>query len=144
MAVMPLVLETKRVYVCKLISLRNLLTRKTTWLVLTTTSATSIWSRILGVYCTTKISVNTLIFQHSFSFHCDSSCFNSTGLFFLLLDSLCSLIVKTQDQNKWILPSSFHSVSASPGWTEISDLVGTSDKSPLFFPLVFLIFPSSF
>ena len=40
MAVMPLVNETKMADVGKLISLRNLLAGKTTWLVLTTTSAT--------------------------------------------------------------------------------------------------------
>ena len=71
MAVMPLVPETKMADVCKLISLGNLLARKTSWLVLTTTSATSIWSRVFGAYCMTKIFINTLIFQHSFSFHCD-------------------------------------------------------------------------
>ena len=135
MAVIPLVPEKKMVDVGKLISLRNILPRKTTWLVLTTTPATSILSHVFGAYCMTKISINTLIFQHSFSFHCDSSCYHSTGQFFLLLDSLCSLIVKTQDQNKWILPSLFHSESASPGWTEISDLVGHSDKFTPFFYL---------
>ena len=69
MAVMPLVPETKMADVGKLISPGNLLTRKTTWVVLTTTSATSILSRVFGAYCMTKISINILIFQHSFSFH---------------------------------------------------------------------------
>ena len=50
MAIMPLVLETKMADVGKLISLRNLLATKTMWLVLTTTSATSILSRIFGAY----------------------------------------------------------------------------------------------
>ena len=44
MAVIPLVPETKMVDVGELISLRNLLVRKVTWLVLTTTSATLILS----------------------------------------------------------------------------------------------------
>ena len=39
----------------KLISLGNLLARKTTWLVHTTTSATLILSRVFGAYCMTKI-----------------------------------------------------------------------------------------
>ena len=43
MAVMPLVPETKMVDVSKLISLENLLVKKVTWLVLTTTSATLIF-----------------------------------------------------------------------------------------------------
>ena len=52
---MPLVLETKMADVGKLISLGNLLAWKTTWLVLTTTSVTSILSRVFGAYCMTKI-----------------------------------------------------------------------------------------
>ena len=52
---MPLYLETKMADVGQLISLRNLLARKTTWLVLTTTPATSILSRVFGAYCMTKI-----------------------------------------------------------------------------------------
>ena len=48
MAVMSLVPKTKMVDVGKLTSFGNLLARKTTWLVLTTTSVTSIWSRIFG------------------------------------------------------------------------------------------------
>ena len=46
MDVMPLVLETKMADVGKLISLGNLLTRRTTWLVLKTTSVTSMFSRV--------------------------------------------------------------------------------------------------
>ena len=52
---MPLVPETKITDVSKLISLGNLLARKTTWLVLTTTSATSILSRVFGAYYMTRI-----------------------------------------------------------------------------------------
>ena len=52
---MPLVSETKMADVGKLISLGNLLARKTTWWVLTTTSATSILSHVFGAYCITKI-----------------------------------------------------------------------------------------
>ena len=55
MTIMPLVLETKMADVGKLISLGNLWARKTTWLVLTTTSATSILSRVFGAYCMTRI-----------------------------------------------------------------------------------------
>ena len=55
MAVMPLVPETKRADVGQLINLGNLLARKTTWLVLTTTPATSILSRVLGAYYVTRI-----------------------------------------------------------------------------------------
>ena len=50
MAVMPLVPKTKMADVSKLICLR-----KTTRLVLTTTSETSILSRVFGAYCMTKI-----------------------------------------------------------------------------------------
>ena len=53
---MPLVLETKMADVGKLISLRNLLVRKVTWLVLTTTSATLILSRAFGADCMTRIA----------------------------------------------------------------------------------------
>ena len=55
MAVMPLVPETKIADVDKLISLGKLLARKTTCLVLTTMSATSILSLVFGAYCMTKI-----------------------------------------------------------------------------------------
>ena len=54
-AITPLVPETKMADVGKLISLGNLLAKKTTWLVLTTTSATSILSRVFGAYCMTRI-----------------------------------------------------------------------------------------
>ena len=47
---MPLVPETKMADVDKLINLGNLLARKITCLVLTTTSATSILSRVFGSY----------------------------------------------------------------------------------------------
>ena len=55
MVVMLLVPETKMADVGKLISLGNLLARKTTWLVLTTTSVTSILSHVFGAYCMTRI-----------------------------------------------------------------------------------------
>ena len=55
MAVMPLVPETKMADVGNLISLGNLLFRKVTWLVLTTTSANSILSRAFGADCMTRI-----------------------------------------------------------------------------------------
>ena len=56
MAVMSLVPETKMADVGKLISLGNLLVRKFTWLVLTTTPETFIWSRAFGVDHTTRIA----------------------------------------------------------------------------------------
>ena len=52
---MSLILETKMADVGKPISLGNLLVRKTTWLVLTTTSATLILSRVFGADCMTRI-----------------------------------------------------------------------------------------
>ena len=56
MAMMPLVPETKMADISKLISLENLLVRKVTWLVLTTTSATLILSRAFGADCVTRIA----------------------------------------------------------------------------------------
>ena len=55
MAIMPLVPETKMANASKLISLEKLLARKTSLLVLTTTSATSILSHVFEAYCMTKI-----------------------------------------------------------------------------------------
>ena len=55
MAMMPFVPETKMADIGKLISLGNLLVRKVTWLVLTTTSATLILSRVFGADCMTRI-----------------------------------------------------------------------------------------
>ena len=70
MAVKPLVPETKMVDVGKLISLGNLFARKTTWLVFSTTSATSILSRVFGAYCLTRIVYKYSSNTHSLShFH---------------------------------------------------------------------------
>ena len=55
MDVLPLVLETMTVDVSILISVANLLTKRTTWLVLKTTSATSIFSRVFGAYSMIRI-----------------------------------------------------------------------------------------
>ena len=55
MDVMPLVPETKMAGVSILISLGNLLVKRTAWLVLKTTSATSIFSRVFGAYYVTWI-----------------------------------------------------------------------------------------
>ena len=52
---MPLVPETKMADARKKISLGNLLTRRTTWSVLKTTSATLISSRVFGAYSMTRI-----------------------------------------------------------------------------------------
>ena len=80
---MPLVTETKMPDVSILISLRNLLARRTVWLVSKTTSATLISSRVFGAYFMTRILykyVNlptiTLFFTFSFTgpihfFQCD-------------------------------------------------------------------------
>ena len=82
MAVMPLVPKTKMADVGKLSSLRNLLVRKVTWLLHTTTSATLISSCAFGADCMTRIAYiySHLSRTHSFHFgsqrqhtllHCD-------------------------------------------------------------------------
>ena len=79
MAVIPLVPETKMVDVGKLISLGNLLVRKVTWFVLTTTSATLILSRAFKANCMTKIAyiysrlprTHYTVSTFSLSFHFD-------------------------------------------------------------------------
>ena len=48
--------ETKMANIGKLISLGNLLVRKVTWLVLTTTSENLILSRAFGADCMTRIA----------------------------------------------------------------------------------------
>ena len=73
MAVMPLVPVTKNADVGKLVNLGNLLARKTTWLVLTTTPATSILTRVFGAYCMTRIvykysHLPTLFLFHIFTY----------------------------------------------------------------------------
>ena len=76
MAVMPLVPETNMADVGKLISFGNLLVRKVTWLVLTTTSVTSILSNDFGADCMTRIALYTLVFQElilSISTHRDNT-----------------------------------------------------------------------
>ena len=71
---MPLVPETKMADVGKLIILGNLLVRKPTWLVLTTTSATLILSRDFGADCMTRIAYiySHLSRTHSFHFYSQS------------------------------------------------------------------------
>ena len=70
MAVMPLVPETKVEDVGKLISLGNLLVKKVTWLVFTTTSATFILTSAFGADCMTRIAYiyTHLPRTHSFPF----------------------------------------------------------------------------
>ena len=68
MAIMPLVPKTKMADAGRLISLRNLMARKPTWLVLKTTFATSILSNVFGAYYMTRIvykdsSSNTTLFH---------------------------------------------------------------------------------
>ena len=55
MDVIPLVPETKMADISILISLGKLLAKKTTWLVLKTTSATSIFSHVFGANSMTRI-----------------------------------------------------------------------------------------
>ena len=71
MAVMPLVPETKMADVGKLISLGNLLVRKVTWLVLTTTSATLILSRAFGADYMTRIAYIYSRLPITHPLHCD-------------------------------------------------------------------------
>ena len=72
MALMPLVPETKMADVGKLISLGNLLVRKVTWLVLTTTSEILILSHDFGADCMTRIVYIYSCFSKTHSFHFDS------------------------------------------------------------------------
>ena len=67
MDVMPLVPETKMADVSILISLGNLLACRTTWLMLTTRSATSIFSRVFGAYPMTRILYKYFVSHHSSS-----------------------------------------------------------------------------
>ena len=71
MAVIPLVSETKMADVGKLISLGNLLVRKVTWLVLTTTSAALILSRAFGADCRTRIAYIYSRLQRTHSLYCN-------------------------------------------------------------------------
>ena len=66
---MPIVPKTKMADGGKLISLRNLLVRKVTWLVLTTLSITLILSRAFGADWMTRIAYiySCLPITHSFS-----------------------------------------------------------------------------
>ena len=68
---MPLVPETNIADVGKLISLRNLLVRKVTWLVHTTTSAILILSRDFGADCMTRIAYICSRLSRTHSFHFD-------------------------------------------------------------------------
>ena len=71
MAVIPLVPETKMVDIGKLISLENLLVRKVTWFVLTTTSTSLILSHTFEADHTTRIAYiySHLPRTHSLHFH---------------------------------------------------------------------------
>ena len=69
---MPLVPETKMADFGKLISLGNLLVRKVTWFVLTTTSATLILSHDFGADCMTRIAYIYSHLWRTHSFHFDS------------------------------------------------------------------------
>ena len=83
---MPLVPETKMTDVGKLISFGNLLVRKVTWLLLTTTSATLILSRAFGAGCMTRIAYiySRLPNTHSLHFDLQSQHTHSLSLTFSL------------------------------------------------------------
>ena len=76
--VMPLVPEIKMADVSILISLGNLLAMRTTWLVLKTTSATSILFRVFGAYSMTRIfykysNLPTLSLFHNFTWRVNTA-----------------------------------------------------------------------
>ena len=102
MAVMPLVPETKMVDVSKLISLGNLLVRKVTWFVFTTTSATLIFfPAILETTAWQELPINTLVFQELILFH-----FNSQRQYTLLhcdIQTRLTLSVSTYRDNTHFL-----------------------------------------
>ena len=100
MAVMSLVPETKLVDGGKLISLGNLLARKTTWLVvLTTTSATPILSRIFGAYNMTKIVYKYSHFPALFLFHIFTYRVNTLFLLWLSKRTLSLYLFRPTDQH---------------------------------------------
>ena len=103
---MPLVSETKTVDVRKLISLRNLLVRKVTWFVLTTTSTTLILSRAFGANCMTRIAYIYfhLPRNHSLTFWLTETA-PPLSLFHILIfrDSALSFFISTS-RNSLILP----------------------------------------
>ena len=72
---MPLIPETKMADIGKLISLGNLLVRKGTWLVHTTTSATLILFRAFGADYMTRIAYiySRLPRTHSYIFHLETA-----------------------------------------------------------------------
>ena len=79
--VMPLVHKTKMADVCIRINLRNLLAKRTTWLVVKTTSATSIFSCVFGAYSMIRIFYE---YSHlpTFTLFSTISLGESTQLFF--------------------------------------------------------------
>ena len=116
---MPLVPETKMADEGKLISLGDVLARKVTWFVLTTTSPTSILSRDFGAVCMTKIAYiySRLSRTHTFPFHFDSQ--GQPGLLYCDLQRQLILSILTQRDNilslSYILTSSSepHEMSAT-------------------------------
>ena len=103
MTIMPLVSETKMADIGKLISLGNLLARKTTWLVITTTSATSILSRVFGAYCMTKIvykcsHLPTLILFYIFTYRV-----NTTLSIMTFRENILTLSISTNRVNTLFL-----------------------------------------
>ena len=71
MVVMSLVPETKMADVGKLVSLGNLLVRKVTWFVLTTTSESLIFSSAFGADCMTRIAYIYSRLPRTHSLHFD-------------------------------------------------------------------------
>ena len=98
MAVMPLVPETKLADVGKLgINLGNLLVRKVTWLVLTTTSSTLILSLDFGADCITRIAYIYSRLSRTHSFHFDSQ--RQHALLHCDLQRQLTLSILTQKDN---------------------------------------------
>ena len=86
MAVLPLVPETKMADVRKLISLGDVLVKKVTWLVFTTTSIALILSRAFGADCRTRIIyIHTLVFQELIPFYVFTSRDSTLSLYPLRL-----------------------------------------------------------
>ena len=120
---MPLVPETKMADVGKLISLGNVLVRKVTWFVLTTTSATFILSRDFGAECMTSIAniCYRLSRTHSFPFRLTQTTrsltliYRDNSLFpFRLTETTRSLILRLTETTHlfpfW-LPETTHTLS---------------------------------
>ena len=104
MAVIPLALETKMVDVGKLISLENLLVRKITWSVLTTTSALLILSRAFGADHMTRITYiyYRLPKTHSLTFWLPKTALSSSSFRLPETDWPCHLVRHNSIRITWV------------------------------------------